>query len=139
MTERNRQSGPRAIRLAVHDEPEAVAEVRRAIDRIGSATGLSDDAIFGLKVAATEAVGNALRHPRAADPGVEVTIAAHEEALEAEVANGGQFRVSDGGDPERGRGLPLMLALADEVEFAASSHGTRVRLRMRLEPERVAA
>jgi anti-sigma regulatory factor (Ser/Thr protein kinase) len=139
MTDRNPHPGPRAVRLTVQDEPAEVAEVRRAVDRIGVAAGLSDDALFGLKVAATEAVANALRHPGAGDTTVEVTIAAHEEALEVEVANAGEFRIRDGGDPEHGRGLPLMLALADEVEFAASPHGTRVRLRMRLEPHAVAA
>ena len=139
MTKWSPDSGPRAVRLRLEDEPAAVGEVRRTIDRIGSAAGLSDEALFGLKVAATEAVGNALRHPGADGSGVDVTIATHEEALEVEVENGGQFRVGDRADPEHGRGLPLMLALADEVEFAASTHGTRVRLRMLLEPERAAA
>ena len=139
MTERNAQSGPRAVRLRVEDEPTAVGEVRKTIDRVGAAAGLSDEALFGLKVAATEAVANALRHPGADESGVDVTIATHEEAFEVEVENGGRFRVSDRADPEHGRGLPLMLALADEVEFAASTQGTRVRLRMLLEPERVAA
>ena len=29
-------------------------------------------------------------------------------------------------------GLPLMLALVDEVEFASAGHGTRVRMRKHL-------
>jgi len=139
MTERNRHSGPRAVRLTVHDERAEVAEVRAAVERIGTAAGLGDDALFGLKVATTEAVGNALRHSGSGDAEVDVTIAAHEDALEVEVENAGQFRVGEAGDPEHGRGIPLMLALADEVEFAASSHGTRVRIRMRIEQERAAA
>jgi anti-sigma regulatory factor (Ser/Thr protein kinase) len=139
MTDRNGHAGPRALRLAVHDAPAAVAEVRAAVERVGTAVGLSASALFGLKVAATEAVANALRHAANDGGGVEVTLAAHEDALEVEVENAGRFRVGDALDPERGRGLPLMLALADEVQFAASSTGTRVRLRVRIDPGREAA
>ena len=139
MTQTNGHPGPRTLRLAVRDEPAAVAEVRAAVERIGTAAGLSPEALFGLKLAATEAVANALRHPPDDGPLVEVTLVAHEEALEVEVDNAGGFRVGDALDPERGRGLPLMLALADEVEFAASPEGTRVRLRKRIDAECCAA
>jgi anti-sigma regulatory factor (Ser/Thr protein kinase) len=50
-----------------------------------------------------------------------------------EVADSGRFRVTDGLNPERGRGLPLMIALADEVEFSTADEGTRVRIRMRVD------
>jgi anti-sigma regulatory factor (Ser/Thr protein kinase) len=39
--------------------------------------------------------------------------------------------MSNGFDASRGRGLPLMVALADEVEFASLPDGTRVRIRKR--------
>jgi anti-sigma regulatory factor (Ser/Thr protein kinase) len=139
MTGRNEHPGPHALRLAVRDEPSAVAEVRAAVERVGAAVGLPPDPLFNLKLAATEAVANALRHPSNDGAGVEVTLAAHDDALEVEVENAGTFRPGDALDPERGRGLPLMLALTDEVQFAASPAGMRVRLRMRLEPGREAA
>jgi anti-sigma regulatory factor (Ser/Thr protein kinase) len=33
---------------------------------------------------------------------------------------------------EGGRGIPLMLALVDELEFAQTGDGTRVRMRKRI-------
>jgi anti-sigma regulatory factor (Ser/Thr protein kinase) len=38
-------------------------------------------------------------------------------------------------DAEAGRGIPLMLALVDEVEFRATGEGTRVRMRKHLPPD----
>jgi anti-sigma regulatory factor (Ser/Thr protein kinase) len=107
--------------------------MRDLVERLAGELGISDEAVFGLKVAATEAVANALRHPETPGHGVEVTIAPREDALEIEIENPGPFLIGDGLDPERGRGLPLMVALADEVEFAASPEGTRVVLRQHVE------
>ncbi len=135
MPERHTNLEPRTVRLTVQDDPESVAAVRSSVERVGAAAGLSDEAVFGLKVATTEAVANALRHPGADGGRVAVTLATRGRALEIEVESHGPFRIDDGFEPERGRGLPLMLALADEVEFAASDTGTRVRLRKLLERE----
>jgi anti-sigma regulatory factor (Ser/Thr protein kinase) len=125
--------GPDAVRLTVRDDPDSVAEMRSFVERLGTAIGMPDEAVFGLKVAATEAVANALRHRSAGDDRVAVTLAQREDSFEIEVENRGPFRIGGGLDAERGRGLPLMLALADEVEFSASEEGTRVRLRKLLE------
>jgi anti-sigma regulatory factor (Ser/Thr protein kinase) len=54
-------------------------------------------------------------------------------AVDVEVTSSGRFRPAFGVESEleaeRGRGVPLMLALADEVEFASVRGRTRVRLR----------
>jgi serine/threonine-protein kinase RsbW len=126
---------PEAIRLVVRDDPDSVAAVRSSVERVGTAVGLPEEAVFGLKVAATEAVANALRHSQRNNEEVEVTLEARGAVLEIEVENHGPFRIDDNLDPERGRGLPLMLALADEVVFTASDRGTRVRIRKLLERE----
>jgi anti-sigma regulatory factor (Ser/Thr protein kinase) len=39
-----------------------------------------------------------------------------------------------GVEEEGGRGIPLMLALVDEVEFYSGAAGTRVRMRKRITP-----
>jgi anti-sigma regulatory factor (Ser/Thr protein kinase) len=39
------------------------------------------------------------------------------------------FRDDNALEAERGRGIPLMLALVDEVEFVSWSGGNRLRLR----------
>jgi anti-sigma regulatory factor (Ser/Thr protein kinase) len=103
--------------------------LRAAVDELASEHGLADGAAFDLKVAATEAVANALRHPDEAGAPVDVVLAADQDAVEVEISNRGPFRIGTGLDSERGRGLPLMVALADEVDFETSGDRTCVRLR----------
>ena len=120
-------------RLVVHDDPDSVAGMRAAVDDLAAEHGLAPETAFDLKVAATEAVANALRHPEA--PGAaDVILAGASDAVEVEVRNRGPFRIGTGVDAERGRGLPLMVALADEVRFSATDDGTSVRSRMRTAP-----
>jgi serine/threonine-protein kinase RsbW len=111
-------------------EPPATAEVRAVVGEVAAASGLSDDDRFGLQLAATEALANALRH--GAGEAVEVSVEVAEDAIEVEVADRGVFRPEPSLESEGGRGLPLMVALVDEVQFARTDEGTRVRMRKRL-------
>ena len=134
MEHTTRSSPADGFRLVVHDDRDSVAGMRAAVEDLAAERGLDPETAFDLKVAATEAVANALRHPgapRAAD----VTVAADSDAIEVEVRNRGPFRVGTGADAEHGRGLPLMVALADEVQFSATQDGTCVRIRIRTAPE----
>ena len=119
------------IRLELCNEPGATSKLRRALDRVARASNLAADATFELKLAATEALTNAIKGaPR--NHAVEVAIACRESSVEVEVTDRGRFKPSfrpDSELPESGRGIPLMLALVDEVEFASFEGGTRVRLR----------
>jgi len=125
-----RDAAAGGFRLVVHDDPDSVAGMRAAVEDLAAAHGLAPETAFDLKVAATEAVANALRHPGALGA-AHVTLARGSDAVEVEVRNRGPFRIGTGLDAERGRGLPLMVALADEVEFSATDDGTSVRIRMR--------
>jgi hypothetical protein len=53
--------------------------------------------------------------------------------VDVELTNRGRFRPAFGDEraleAESGRGIPLMLALVDEVEFSSVPGGTRSRLR----------
>jgi anti-sigma regulatory factor (Ser/Thr protein kinase) len=84
-------------------------------------------------VAATEALTNAIKQ---ADEGpvVEVVLEGHERAVDVQVADRGSFVPPSPrwGFSEGGRGIPLMLALVDEVEFAQTGGGARVRMRKRI-------
>jgi anti-sigma regulatory factor (Ser/Thr protein kinase) len=64
---------------------------------------------------------------------VDVAIEGHDRAVDVEVTHRGSFRPAFGIETalegESGRGIPLMLALVDEVEFASLRGGVRVRLR----------
>jgi anti-sigma regulatory factor (Ser/Thr protein kinase) len=117
------------LRLAVPDEPGSLARVRAALDAAASASGLGRDEAFDLKIAASEALANALVHATADSGRVEVSVASEADGVEVEVVGGGPFALANGFDASRGRGLPLMIALADEIEFASAPDGTRVRIR----------
>ncbi len=123
------------VRLELCNEPNATFTLRRAVDRVATECRLAAEARFELKVAATEAVTNALKGaPR--EHAVEVAVECTEGAVDVEVVARGRFepRIREDGpvDAEGGRGLPLMLALVDEVEFASAGEGTRVRMRKHL-------
>ncbi len=138
MKRETRSAAAGRCRLVVHDNPGSVAGMRAAVDELAAEHGLAPETAFDLKVAATEAVANALRHPEA--PGAaDVILAGGADAVEIEVRNRGPFRIGTGLDAERGRGLPLMVALADEVQFSATDDGTSVRIRMHTASEPRAA
>ena len=100
------------------------------MERVARASNLTAEAIFHLKVAATEAVTNAIKGAPS-NRAVEVAIAGGK--VQVEVTDRGGFkpsyRLDTAREAEGGRGIPLMLALVDEVEFASFRNGTRVRLR----------
>jgi len=123
-----------AEQLTLHDGPASTAELRAALDRLADAGRLSAEARFDLKVAATEALANALKRSASGGCPVDVRIERREDAVEVEVKDRGSFRIDAARDPERGRGIPLMVALVDELEFASSGEGTRVRMRKRIAP-----
>ena len=124
------------MRLTLRDEPEATRKLRSALARAAACCGLTREETFDLQVAATEAVTNALRGTGGADA-VTVVAKRREGAFEVEVADQGGFRPPEPSlaaafQSEGGRGIPIMLALVDELEFAATGDGTRVRMRKRL-------
>jgi len=124
----------RVVRLRLRNEPGVTSKLRRVVDRVARASGLAADATFDLKLAATEALTNAVKGPPE-DHVVDVAIEGAHRAVDVEVTNSGRFRPEFGveseleAQAERGRGVPLMLALVDEVEFASVRGRTRVRLR----------
>ena len=122
----------KALSLVVTEDRGSLERVRAAVDGVAREHGLSSEATFDLKVATTEALANALRHSPD-ELGVDVSLESDTEVIQVEVVDRGRFRISDALDPERGRGLPLMIALADEIEFASAENGTRVRIRMRVD------
>jgi serine/threonine-protein kinase RsbW len=118
------------IELTLVDRPGATRELREAIDRIAKPLGVSPADRFDVKLAVTEAVTNALKSD--AGKQVDVILDARPEALLVEVASSGRFLPQSSRGDEGGRGIPLMLALVDQVEFAHSGHGTRVRMQKRI-------
>jgi len=118
--------------LILHDHPSATRELRATLDGIADAYDIPSDERFELKFAATEALTNALKS--ASEDPIHVRIVPSEETIEIEVRDRGGFNSVRGLESEGGRGIPLMLALVDEVEFSSDAAGTRVRMRKRLRP-----
>lgn len=112
-------------------------EARRFIVRAAADFGFDPAVQEQIKLAANEAVANAMEHGSPA-PGSEVAVRAVEEetgSLVIYVRDGGSFlrRVRhEGAMPERGRGLAFMDLLMDEVEVRPGERGTEVRLVKRL-------
>ncbi|HEX5469267.1 MAG TPA: ATP-binding protein [Gaiellaceae bacterium] len=115
------------------NEPAATARLRNALDEVARRSHLSDEARFELKLAATEALTNAVKG-RPGGHAVDVSIQGGDGAVEVVVMDRGRFvarthRSDRIDESEGGRGIPLMLALVDQVEFASLADGTRVRMR----------
>jgi anti-sigma regulatory factor (Ser/Thr protein kinase) len=121
----------RVVRLRLRNEPGATSKLRRAVDRVARASGLAADATFDLKLAATEALTNAVKGAPE-DHVVDVAIEGGHSAVDVEVTNSGRFRPEFGveSSSKQSAGAAfLSLALVDEVEFASVRGRTRVRLR----------
>ena len=124
------------LQLTLRDGPTATADLRESVEVFSRRYGLSGEERFDLKLAATEAVTNALK----GTPGpVEVTVTGEDGAVTVEVSDRGAFSPrraapARGPEAEGGRGIALMLALLDDVAFERSPNGTRVRLTKRRAP-----
>jgi serine/threonine-protein kinase RsbW len=123
------------VDLRLDGRSTATRELRAAVERVAKECGLDRGERFDLKLAATEAVTNALKESPE-NHTVEVTVAGHVDAVDVEVVDQGVFSharaaLHRGPDAEGGRGIPIILALVDEVEFAQTSKGTRVRMSKR--------
>ena len=116
------------LELSLPAEPDALVHVRRTLGNWLTANGASERDAYALSVACGEACANAIEH--AYPPGTASF------ALDAHRVNGDvEIVVTDTGrwrrrvSEERGRGLDLMRALADELEINSTEAGTSVRLR----------
>jgi anti-sigma regulatory factor (Ser/Thr protein kinase) len=105
-------------------------------EEAATAYGLDAEGSYEFKLAASEAVANAIEHGRACDDG-RIGMRVHDEfpgCLTLCVCDCGNFirRPADPiGIPNRGRGLEVIAVLMDEVEFLPRTAGTAVRMRKR--------
>lgn len=120
----------------VTGNPAGAASLRSAFHTwIAEHIALSEEQLSDLTLAVNEALANAVEHAYAgaADPG-QVDLHARFDprtgTLTATVRDQGNWR-NPAPDPMhlRGRGIPLMRALATTSTIASNSHGTSVELR----------
>ncbi len=125
-----------ALDHCVAADAASVGRIREEFSRWLRQFGLNPDRHNDLVLAVNEALANSAEfaYVRHSCPG-NVTLAARYDPVAASlavtIADEGAWREPTGSAiPElRGRGIPLMRALADETVIEASAHGTTVRLR----------
>lgn len=122
-------------KLALPADLSRLPALRRFVEAAAADFGFCSSARHQIKLAANEAVANAMEHGTP-PVGGEVTVRAVEEdgALAIYVTDRGTFvarMLHRGPMPERGRGLAFMDLLMDEVRVRPSRSGTEVRLARR--------
>jgi anti-anti-sigma factor len=113
-------------------------KIREFSELVGQHLSLTEERIYGLKVAVSEAAANAIEHG-----GPEGTLSIEARVsptrLTVVVSHPGSFKPRAGNEPARGHrgmGLPLMCALVDEVTVTNTrGRGTRVALSLQLNQE----
>lgn len=124
---------PRCRTISVAAEPVRLAEIRRFVEEVGLEAALNPEKVFDLKVAVSEACANAVEHSGGHHAPLVVCAFVYSDRLVFEISDGGDFRMPGAsrrsGRDDRGLGLPLMVALMDEVRIAKTrGGGTNVSL-----------
>jgi serine/threonine-protein kinase RsbW len=132
--EQNDCSFARAIRVKA--ETAQLAMIRTFVEEVGSDVAIDEERLFDLKVAVSEACANAVEHAGCDENLLEVAAHANDHRLTIVVSDSGLFHPPVQPRPShhnRGLGIPLMVALMDEVNFARlPGGGTTVSLSLLL-------
>jgi serine phosphatase RsbU (regulator of sigma subunit)/anti-sigma regulatory factor (Ser/Thr protein kinase) len=120
------------LSLALPAKPSSLASMRRAVAQWLRLSGASEAEVYEMLVACGEACANAVAHAHSAisDSPFEVRAERDGPQIEIVVSDSGSWRTPS--DEGRGRGVPLMRELMDEVEIEPSADGTTVTMRRRL-------
>lgn len=115
---------------------DQLALIRDFVEEVAADSALDDARAFDLKVAVSEASANAIEHGLS-EGNIEVSARRTRGRLTVKVSHPGPFSPRADGDPtraHRGMGLPLMLALTNELTVSSPKRGgTSVALSMFLD------
>ncbi len=121
------------VRLSLASRPENVLLVRQALRGVADTVELDAIELNDISTALSEACNNVVAHAYPGGEGpMEVEMLASAEGLEMLVRDHGCGLRPHASEPSEigGIGIPVMLALADSVEFAGTDGGgTDVRMR----------
>ncbi len=123
--------------ISILAENSSLAKVREFVEKVAADVGLDSERTFDLKLAVSEACANAVEHSGIESEPLEVSAHRSPGLLTFEIADKGFFRPpsyprEDFGS--RGLGLPLMVTLMDEVNFARTPNGgTKVTLSLTID------
>jgi serine/threonine-protein kinase RsbW len=129
-------SSPQFVRMGVTADPENAATIRREFsDWLGRYFRLDATKASDVVLAVNEAMANAaeyayVNHPRPGTMHVRALYDGSAATLGVTVTDEGAWRSADPATAghRRGRGIPLMHALADRATVDSSPAGTTVRL-----------
>jgi serine phosphatase RsbU (regulator of sigma subunit)/anti-sigma regulatory factor (Ser/Thr protein kinase) len=125
------ESGAEPLALRLPAGSQTLRSLRRSLRTWLQGAGATTDETYDLTLAANEAAANAVEHaygPVEAHYEVEATLV--DGIVEIEVRDFGRWRPAR--DSDRGRGLPLMEGLTDDMDVERGDDGTVVRMRRRL-------
>jgi serine/threonine-protein kinase RsbW len=124
--------------IKVKPETAHLADVREFVEDVAADVDLDPEKIFDLKVAVSEACANAVKHAGRQTKALDVTAVRRGDRLTFTVTDNGVFHppaAGKGDDINQGIGLPLMVALMDEVTFSRMpGGGTAVSLSVIVRP-----
>ena len=119
------------MQLSLPTEARYVGVMRNVTSTVMADMGVPPEASEDVQLAVTEACANAVRHSDVGEYVVRLGLG--DQGCEVEVIDlGGGFEPSDvtlsADELETGRGLHLMQALVDDLQFVRADDGTHVRL-----------
>jgi serine/threonine-protein kinase RsbW len=135
-----RPSGHRGTSLgttSVAPDLASLSHVRHFIQNVADAAHLTDDQSFDLKVAVSEASANAIEHATRRAGNIDLEAWLEGDRLTISIVSQSSFHHRPGMEADqrrhRGFGLPLMVALTDEVCISRTEGGVRVDLSLYLD------
>jgi serine phosphatase RsbU (regulator of sigma subunit)/anti-sigma regulatory factor (Ser/Thr protein kinase) len=129
------ESGAEPLSLRLPAESHTLRLLRRSLRTWLRSAGAGDDETYDLTLAVNEAAANAVEHAYGpVEATYEVDALLVDGVVEIEVRDFGRWRPPR--DSDRGRGLPLMEGLTDQLDVQRGEDGTVVRMRRRLETAR---
>jgi anti-sigma regulatory factor (Ser/Thr protein kinase) len=120
------------LALSLPAKPSSLASMRRAVAQWLRLAGASEAEVYEMLVASGEACANAVAHAHSAISDAQFEVRAERDGPEVQIviSDAGSWRPPS--DEGRGRGLPLMRELMDEVKIEPGERGTTVTMRRRL-------
>ena len=119
------------VKLTLPAQPENVSVIRHVLGAFAEALRLPDELVEDLRLAVTEACTNVVRHayPPNETGAVEITIQPMEEHVSVIVSDHGRGIGTSSDTTGPGLGLPLIAAIADEVDLQpVPGGGSRVAM-----------
>jgi serine/threonine-protein kinase RsbW len=122
----------RSVRLTIPAKPEYITLGRLALTALAGVRPVSDETLYDLKLALTEACTNSVRHAyeNGREGSVEIVYELQPDRLVIEVGDeGAGFELGEDGNghegelEEGGLGIEIIRALADEVEIGRREEG----------------